>query len=396
MADMVNSAPAAAPAAPAPAAAPAPSSSGFKQPEGAHSAHDIFSEFEQKLGWKEEQGPDFSDAREWKDGNIEEMIENYGKEEVDPTTGETPDREPQVDMDGNPAETQQTEEDSDKFEYDFEDEIGGKQHKIQFKSKEQLNTAIKKAIVADRLYKQTKELKAEIESYTQDREFARNMDDYLENRPMELLDMVIEDLPEEDVKNWLLAKAEWYGQDQEVRRQAQIQKENELLRRKLAAIEESEQRIAESRRQAAMEADRHVVQAWGSGVLSKMKSRIPEQYHGMVEKELRSTLLEARHRQSQNENVDVKTLDKIFTRNMRPLLELIQEKASKRVVDSEVGRVLNEKKQQNLARVQSAASQAMSRGNQTPRMSKELEENPAKIFDYLIEGIDKGKYRLKG
>jgi hypothetical protein len=57
--------------------------------------------------------------------------------------------------------------------------------------------------------------------------------------------------------------------------------------------------------------------------------------------------------------------------------------------------VLDEKKQQNLTRVQTAASQAMSRTQQTPNRNKELEENPAKIFDMMIQGIEQGKFRLR-
>lgn len=382
-----------APASSAPSSSPAPSSSGFTQPEGAHSPSEIFRQFEQQMGMSDEEGPNFKDAIKWKDGGIDDLLNE------DPNTGASPsDREGQIpnNEDGTDGQYQDpTQLDPDAFDYTFEGELGGKEHKIQFKSKEQLNTAIKKAIVSDRLYKDNKSLRTEMDSYKQDREYARSMDDYLENRPKELMDMIIEDLPEEDVKNWLLEKAEWYGQDQEVRRQAQVQKENELLRRKLAAIEEGETRLSQQRQQAALEADKYVVQSWGTGTLSKLKTRIPEQYHGMVEKELRSTLLEARHRQQNSENVDIKMLDRIFARNMRPLLDLIGTKTNQRVVDREVGRVLDEKKQQNLTRVQTAASQAMSRSQQTPNRNKELEENPAKIFDMMIQGIEQGRFRLR-
>lgn len=394
-----NVAPAPAPSsAPTVNIAPPPPSSGFKQPEGAHSAHDIFKEFENSLGWKDEQAPDFKDARSWKDGTIDDLIGDNSNNE-DPTVGPDPEKEktPQEDEFGNviePEDKEKTDQD-DEFSYDFEDEIGGKEHKIQFKSREQLNTAIKKAVVADRLYKENKDLKANIQSYDEDRSFARNMDDYLENRPFELMDMVIEDLPEEEIKNWLIQKAEWYGQDQEVRRQARVAKENEMLRKKIEAIEQAETRAKEQRSQLALEADRHVVKSWGAGILTKMKSRIPDTYHGIVEKELRNTLIEARHLQNQNVNVDVKTLDKIFQRNMRPMLDLISEKTNTKVVDREVGRVLNEKKQQNLTRVQAVASQAMSSRNQMNSRQKELEDNPIKAFDYLIEGIDQGKFRMK-
>lgn len=372
----------------APISSPSSSSTGFKQPEGAHSSSEIFRQFEQQMGMSDENAPDFKDAKQWKDGDVNDFL---SLDEPDPTTGDTP--KDAAGVDGQYQEP--TDLDPDAFDYTFEGELGGKDHKIQFKTKEQLNTAIKKAIISDRLYKDNKTLRTEMDSYKQDREYARSMDDYLENRPKELMDMIIEDLPEEDVKNWLLEKAEWYGQDQEVRRQSQVQKENDLLRRKLAAIEEGEARLVEQRKQTALEADKYVVQSWGSGTLSKLKTRIPDQYHGMVEKELRSTLLEARHRQQQNENVDIKMLDRIFARNMRPILDLIGTKTNQRVVDKEVGRVLDEKKQQNLTRVQTAASQAMSRTQQTPSRNRELEDNPAKIFDMMIQGIDQGKFRLK-
>jgi hypothetical protein len=390
------SAPVSAPVSTSAPAPSAPSSSGFQQPEGAHSASEIFRQFEEQVGMSDEKGPDFKDARQWKDGDVNDLL-SFG-EEVDPTTGKAPAREDQMpsNEDGTDGLYQDpTELDDNSIDYTFEGKLGDKDHKIQFKTREQLDLAIKKAIVSDRLYKDNKTLRTEMESYKQDREYARNMDDYLENRPMELMDMIMEDLPEEHVKDWLLQKAEWYGQDQEIRRQAQVQKENELLRRKLAAIEEGEARLQQQRQQTALEADKYVVQSWGSGTLSKLQSRIPEQYHGIVEKELRSTLLEARHRQQNNENVDIKMLDRIFARNMKPLMDLIGAKTNQSAVDREVGRAMDAKRQQNLTRVQTAASQAMSRTQQTPNRNKELEENPAKIFDMMIQGIEQGRFKLK-
>jgi len=354
------------------------------------SPDEIFREFESKL---EEQAPDFSKARKYDDRTPDEILsaldENDGnlppeepEDNIDPTTGVSP----EMDEAATPT---------DEFKFEFEGEVGGKNYKINFKSQEQINNAIKKAIVADQLYQKTRTLESQVQEMGQYKEFSDQMDHYLENDPKGLMDLIIEDLPEEDVKEWLIAKAEWYGQDQEIRKQAMIAKENELLRRKIAAIEEADKKLDEKRRMAAVEADKHVLQSWGSGVMSKMKSRIPDSYHGIIERELNNSVLEAKYMQSSGQDVNVKTLDRIFARNMRPILELIQEKSNDRIVNTQVAKIVQDKKNQNLARVQGAATQAQSKVNRSSTLSKEIDENPAKMFDLLLKGMDEGRIRMK-
>lgn len=392
MPEISTSAPMSAPA-PAPTSAPvsAPTSTpAFKQPEGAMSPDEIFREFEAQL---EEKAPDFSQARKYDDRTPEEILnafddpsqsEEQEVEQVDPTTGPSADEQA---MEPKDSESE--------FAYEFEGDVGGKNYKINFKSPEQINNAIKKAIVADQLYKKTQTLETQLQEMAPYKEFSDQMDHYLENDPKGLMDLIIEDLPEEDVKEWLIAKAEWYGQDKEVRRQAMLEKENELLRRKFQAIEEADKRLEEKRRMAAVEADKHVLQSWGSGVMSKMKARIPESYHGIIERELNNSVLEAKYLQNSGQDVNVKTLDRIFARNMRPILELIQEKSNTKTVNSQVAKIVQEKKNQNLARVQGAASQAQSRVNQTSKLRSEVEENPTKMFDLLLKGMEEGRIRMK-
>lgn len=371
--------------------APAPSSGGFSQPEGAMSPSEIFAQFESQL---EEQAPDFSKARKYDDRTPDEILTSFddesnaeGQENVDPTTGVDASQQVEGQSEGIPQDKE--------FKYEFEGEIGGKNYKINFKNPDQINNAIKKAIVADQLYKKTQNLETQLTEMGQYKEFSDQMDHYLENDPKGLLDLVIEDLPEDEVKEWLISKAEWYGQDKEVRRQAQIQKENDLLRRKLQAIEAADGKLEEKRRMAAVEADKHVLQSWGTGVMTKMKARVPDSYHGIIERELNNSVLEAKYLQTSGQDVNVKTLDRIFARNMRPILELIQEKSNTKTVNSQVAQIMREKKDQNLARVQGAASQAQSRVNQNSKLRNEVEENPTKMFDLLLKGMEEGRIKMK-
>lgn len=386
--------------APAPQTAPAPAptqTNSFKQPDGVFTPDDIFSEFSKKLGLDSDMTQDFSNTKKYEDRSIQDLYDQMGEPQNDQNqqenNGETenPDH---TNMQGIQSETQQPEPEKD-FAYEYSGKIGDEEKQIQFKSKEQLDRAITKALVADKIYKQYKEIQAKIPDLEASHAYAQRIDEMIEKEPLTLLDTIMEDIDEEMVKEWLIQKAEHYSRPQKDREIERKLKQAELLERKMAAIEQREKELEQKRIESAREADRHTVQAWGDGLMAKVRTRIPEEYFPMMKDVLQSTLLEGKNRRNNNETVTIKTLDSIFARRAKPIIELIsmaKKSGTGKTIQAEVGRAIDSKKQEGLARVQQAASglQQKQAGTKPNR-----DFNVSEVFDDLIQGVGSGRYRMK-
>jgi hypothetical protein len=130
--------------------------------------------------------------------------------------------------------------------------------------------------------------------------------------------------------------------------------------------------------------------------MEKVKTKIPEQYHGLIRQQLDNTLEIARARQSRGDEVSIKWMDKHLSSQVKPIIDLINSKSNKQMVNQEVGKAIAGKKQDGLRKIQNLASQAQpSKTNKRMQLEKELDEDPMKIFDYLDRQISSGRAVLK-
>jgi hypothetical protein len=382
--------------APAPQTAPAPApmqTNSFKQPDGVYTPEDIFTEFSQKLGLGSDLEQDFSNTKQYDDRSIQDLYDQMGEPKQE-NSGETENSEDSSNMQGTELKPEQVQPEKD-FSYEYNGKIGDEEKQIQFKNKEQLDRAISKALVADKIYKQHKELQARIPELEASHAYAQRIDEMIEKEPLNLLDTIMEDMDEETVKDWLIAKADHYSRPSKEREIERKLKHADLLQRKLEAVEQREAELEQRRIESAREADRHTVQSWGDGLMSKVRTRIPEEYFPMMKDVLQSTLLEGKNRRNNNENVTIKTLDSIFARRAKPIIELIglaKKSASGKTVQAEVGRAIDSKKQDGLNRIQQATS-SMNQKQAGTKPNREF--NVSEVFDDLIEGVGTGRYRMR-
>lgn len=408
MADNVQAAPAAAPsAAPAPsapAAAPSRASApvstpvapshqgGYVDPYEDSSADSIFGDLRQQMGLDADDTQEMDSFTSNVHEGTEEDLLGMDDSEVEQGTqeesiGETADEtleesaEPQFEVD-----------------YDYEGKVGNEDVKFKIKSKEQLDNIISRAVHYNKLVDSYKTLKKDHDTYKQSHEQIAHMDKVIEENPLGFAESIIEDLPEEQVKEWLLNLASTYGKPAQEREIDKKLRQAELVQQKLDRIEQERELLNQQRKQAALEADKNTVRSWASGILSKAKSRIPQEYHAIVEQQLQYALKDGAAMRRENKDVSIQTLNTIFQRNMQPYMGIIgggKSKENEQKVASEVGKAIQGKKEQALQRVQSIASKAQPNAQQKTRMQSASEASDVGgMFDEIIRGVNQGRIRM--
>lgn len=358
---------------------------------------EIFAEFERKIGLSDDsQMNDFSRAKKYEDKSIEDMyasLENQTQNEQENETQESQDNSEADTQNSEGIEESQETVEPEFKPYTFTGKVGNQDKTIQFNTPEQLNRAIQKAVVAEKVYKDYKALKQNVDTYKEGYEFSQRFDTLVSKEPAKLLNAITEEMGEDALKQWILQKAEYLARPAQEREIERKLAEAEELRQQMEEMKQEREMIKQQRLQSAQEADKHVVKAWGEGLLSKIATRFPEQYHGIFEKELRSTLLEGRHRRSSGETITIKTLDSIFARNVKPIIELIAaKKVDNKTINREVGKAIQSKKQDGLGRVQQAA-RSMQASNQTKRPAGDVDIG--QLFDSLISGAERGQVKMR-
>lgn len=391
--NVVNSTPST-PSTSAPASSTPTNSSDF-------SVDSLFSDLERAMGINEDE-PQMTNAvdnTDIKAGTEEDLLGlgdevEEASENNEETTSEDTDNSSETQTETENAGTK-----SDFPSYKFKKEIGGKEYDVQIKSQEQLDNIIAKAIVANEVYAKHQALAEEVETLRQDKATLDAIDERLENDFDGFMDDITEDVPDEKLSQWLVKKADELAMDPQQRAIQKKLKENEVLKQKLAEIQAEQDRLNELRRKSAREADSHTVKSWMDSKKTMLSTKIPEEYHSLVEDQLKYVIMEARDKTRRKEKVTIQTLDSMLTQRMKPILDLVQRAKPQKNVNAEVGKAVQQKKQQTLTRIQSAASSRMPNANPNKTQMQRLVEskdNPIGIFDEILKGMDSGRIRIKG
>ena len=382
------------PATPTPSAAPAPAAPA--PTSDALSTDDLFSQYEQSIGLNDKM-PNYSDAKQYKDGTVEDLLDAAGEDyQEDPTTGEAKDEEAAPTDENATDLLDSVKQDDDKPIYEFKGEIGGKERQLSIKTPEQMDRVVKRAMISDELYKRNQQKDEIISQYKPQAEAMNRLDELIEKNPMHVAKSIVEDLPEEDLKNWLMEMADWVSRPDHVKQLEKVERRAVEAERIAEMNHKHIEDMQRRRQEAAVEADRHTVQSWSYGIMEKVTARIPEAYHGMMKQQLENTLEIARARQSRGDEITIKWMDQHFRGQAKPLVDLINSRSNKEAVNKEVGRVMADKRQNGLQRVQNLATNAQpSNADKRRKIDKELEEDPLKIFDYLDKQISMGRATLK-
>jgi hypothetical protein len=277
MADNVQAAPAAAPsAAPAPSvssspvSAPAPShQGGYVDPYESSSADSIFGDLRQQMGLDSDETPEMDSFNSNVHEGTEEDLMGMDDAEVEQGTSES--------LTESADETiEESAEPQFEVDYDYEGKVGNEDVKFKIKSKEQLDNIIARAVHYNKLVDSYKSLQKEHATYKASHEQMSAMDKALEDTPFEFAESIIEDLPEDQVKAWLLNLASTYGKPAPEREIDRKLRQAELVQQKLERIEQERELLNQQRRHAALEADKNVVKSWATEFYQRQKLAFPK------------------------------------------------------------------------------------------------------------------------
>ena len=364
-----------------------PSNSGVKSPS------DIFADLERQMGLGESAEHRPGEAQQYRDGNDKDLETLGGESEGDDVglhDGATQDPGTEE------VDAGTTEEEPQFPAYKFEGKIGDKDYAFEIRDQDHLDKIVTRAIHAERLYQQNKELQPKMKELQELKDYREQFDLLASESPHDLMDLIVEDMDEEQVKSWIMKTAEHLSKPKEIRDTERRLKNAELLERKLEMIQQREEQVRNMRRQAMQEADKKAIQTWQDGWVRKTATKIPEQYLDIVKDRLYDTRREARERQENGETISLKSLDRIFARKMKPVLDLIN--SGKGRVTQEVGKTLDQKRAQNVDKMRAAASSHLTSGTKPQtRMQRHTEGgNVFGMFDEIMSGLDSGRIRIKG
>ena len=391
----------------APAAAPAPAATPAAAPAGlpdVPTTDDLFSAYEASIGLGEKI-PDYTDAKEVHDATVDDLLDAESDEtEEDPLTGEDTEGEEGEEGESSEGDDDSTdslldgvkEEDTGKPLYEFKGRIGDKERQLTIKTPEQMDRVVKRALIAEELYAQNQAKDTTIEKLSAQAKAMDRLDDLIEKDPFHVVRSIVEDLPEEQLKNWLVEMADWVSRPESVKQMERVEKRAKEAERLAEINQRKLEELQNKSVEAARNADKNTVKSWSYGIMEKVKTKIPEQYHGLIKQQLENTIEIARARQSRGDEVSIKWMDKHLSSQVKPIVELINARNNKQTVNQEVGKVIANKKQDGLKRIQNLTAQAQpSKTDKRKQLEKELSEDPMKIFDFLDRQISSGRAVLK-
>lgn len=390
-----------APAAPAPSAFPAagaPATPSLAR-DSIPSIDDLFSTFEKQM--TPEPTQDLRGTKESKELSYDDLMniddeEQAAAEEVTEESVIEQGIEGEAEVLGE--EPASTEASNSEIDYAFEQEIGGVPVKLHIKTPEQLNTIISKAYIADKLWKENLKYKNETMPQLQERaDYADTFDKLAAEKPFDLMDTIVEDLPEEAFKEWIIRKADELGKDPQQKALDKRLRHAEMVERKLQEMEEREQAQKQRTLDSQRKSDEYTVKTWAQSVGTRLQSKVPVQYHNLIEREIKNAIVEVNnlHKQTPGTQLSVQQLEKTFAKNFKPIFELLQSSGKKPDIKGEVGKVLEGKKAQNLSRIQAAASSARGPAQTKSRMQRYIDDNnPIGALDFLMAQMDNGKFTV--
>lgn len=394
-----NVAPTSAPAA-APTSAPASANTSTPSAPEIPSTSDLFDDYAKSVGLGGEEMSDFSNTRTYEDKSVEDFLGEEPKSDEDPTTG-SGNEETAPETAATPEDPATGEklldsvEDKSKPLYEFKGKIGEKDRQLTIKTPEQMDKVIKRALVAEDLHKRNQEFQGKIEELSGKAEAMDRFDALVEKDPVKVLNSILEDLPEDQVKEWLVNRAEWIGRPEQEKALDRAERRAQEAERAANFARQEMERISSAKKQAAIEADRNTVSSWKYGIEQKLTTKLPEEYHGIIRSQMQNTLEVARARAARGEQVSIKWIDQHFTQNVKPIVDLIKSRSNPETVNKKVGEVLAGQKQDNLRKVQTIATNTKPVNQDRNALSKKFEENPSSIFDHFSDLISQGKATLR-
>ncbi len=254
----------------------------------------------------------------------------------------------------------------------------------------QLNHYLKRAAVAPKVYEENKKLKQEIESYRDKATVADEFERMHRESPLELLNMIVEDMDESQLGEWVNGLSDVLKQTEAERAYFKKLREAEYISKQWAKQKEAEKKLETQRQQAIEEENIKVVNNWRTNEFSKWRAKVPQENHEILQQIIDDQLLYASNMAASGQDVDLTQLSSRLFKYANALI------GSQKAIQNKVGKATQEARKTATNKLQAAAS-AQARTSRTAPNSVGTSQfkSTGEMFDFLSKKVGTGEIRLK-
>ena len=363
----------------APASTPINTSSGT-QP--IVSTADLFKGFEEKLWSNDAQGMAVEhDDPAWG----QQTMGEEGAEDIDANSAS-----PELDqLEAQKAEAAAKEEDDGLPLYTFKAEIGDETYEAVIENPEQLDHYLKRAMVAPKIFAENKQLRTEMKQYQEKAGIADEFDRMHKESPFELLNMIVDDLSHDELREWggeLMNHLDKTAEHQEFYK---AQREAAQIKKVWAQQQEQQERLNQQRIAQIEEQNANEVRNWKKSEFNKWSAKIPKEHHDVLNDMIEGQLMYAHAKASEGVDVDLAHL----TSRLYKFANTIA--GTQKSIQAKVGKATQDARQQSTQKLQAATSQSRVPMAQNSAGGPQFKDTN-QLFDFLSRKVGTGEIKLKG
>lgn len=273
--------------------------------------------------------------------------------------------------------------------YVFKDKVGDEEIELVIENPDQLNHYLKRAAVAPKIYAENKKLQEENTKLGERAKIADEFDRMLSESPTELLNMMIEDLPEEKLIPWLQAVAAELEESQELKERRREARETAYIRQQWALQQQREQQLQQQKQAAIEQENIKQVNNWRGNEFQKWSARVPTEHHDVLKQMIDDQLLYAHRMASEGHDVDLAQLSSRLYKYVNSIV------GSQKQINNKVGKATQAARQQATSKLQ-AATNRMTAGRQQNSEGAARFNSTDEIFDFFSRKVGTGELKARG
>lgn len=255
------------------------------------------------------------------------------------------------------------EDDEDLPLYYYEGKIGNEIKNVEIKDKDQLDRYIQKGLLAEKVYKEYKNLQGVVDTLQEKANAMEAMDKMLdEGKHSEVLDMIVEDMDEEALFSWVESLVENKKKPKEVRDFEREKKEIERYKKEREWEEEQKKIIAEQKAELARKQEKQQLHAWANSEFNRYISKLGDEYRPWLNKQIQLVVASQSKMLDNNNDLTIADLSAALREQLKPVLSRVSPNKMKH----ELGKLTEVKKQDALTRLQNSTNKTSS----APQKSK--------------------------
>jgi hypothetical protein len=272
--------------------------------------------------------------------------------------------------------------------YVFKDKVGDEDVELVIETKEQLNHYLKRAALTPKIYEENKQLKAEMSQYKDKASISDEFDRMHREEPLELLNLIVEDVGEDLLVEWVKGLSSNLAQSAEQREYFRKLREAEHIRSTWQRQQEAATKLEADRAAAIEEQNDRVVSDWRSSEFTKWSNKVAPEHHDVLQQMIDAQLMYASHMASQGKDVDLTELSSRVYKTANAL------SGSQKQINQKIGKATQASRQQATSKLQAATNQAQVGRTQSGQSAPGY-KNTDHMFEDLLRKIGTGDIKVK-